>query len=213
MNILHSNLKLIIIIIIYHFKVFVFYKTKKMALNGTSASIQPDYDRKAELRVFDKAKTGVKGLVESGVTEVPPIFHLSSPENLNSQQPELTLLTIDLQGIDNNTIRRKEVIEQVKDALESWGFFQLANHGIPNNILEEMIKGAMDFYEQESEVKKQWYTRDMSGKTRLIYNSNFDLYAAPVTNWRDTFVGPARGGSSRLILVYKPTRLCGIQPR
>ncbi|KAJ0769922.1 putative deacetoxyvindoline 4-hydroxylase [Helianthus annuus] len=30
-------------------------------------------------------------------------------------------------------------------------------------------------------------TRDMSGKTRVIYNSNFDLYAAPVTNWRDTF--------------------------
>ncbi|KAF5816617.1 putative isopenicillin N synthase [Helianthus annuus] len=75
-----------------------------MALNGTSASIQPDYDRKAELRAFDEAKTGVKGLVESGVTEVPPIFHLSSPENLNSQQPELTLPTIDLQGIDNNTI-------------------------------------------------------------------------------------------------------------
>ncbi|KAJ0803178.1 putative deacetoxyvindoline 4-hydroxylase [Helianthus annuus] len=58
-----------------------------------------------------------------------------------------------------------------------------------------MIKGVVDFYEQESEVKKQWYTRDMSGKTRVIYNNNsrviynnnFDLYAAPVTNWRDTF--------------------------
>ncbi|KAJ0937955.1 putative oxoglutarate/iron-dependent dioxygenase, non-heme dioxygenase domain-containing protein [Helianthus annuus] len=158
-----------------------------MALNGTSTSIQPAYDRKAELQAFDETKTGVKGLVDSGVTEVPRIFHLPSPEDLNSQQPKLTLPTIDLQGIDNNPIRRKEVIEQVKDALESWGFFQLVNHGIPNNMLEEMIKGVMDFYEQESEVKKQWYTRDMSGKTRVIYNSNFDLYAAPVTNWRDTF--------------------------
>ncbi|KAJ0603143.1 putative oxoglutarate/iron-dependent dioxygenase, non-heme dioxygenase domain-containing protein [Helianthus annuus] len=158
-----------------------------MALNGTSTSIQPAYDRKAELQAFDETKTGVKGLVDSGVTEVPRIFHLPSPEDLNSQQPKLTLPTIDLQGIDNNPIRRKEVIKQVKDALESWGFFQLVNHGIPNNILEEMIKGVMDFYEQESEVKKQWYTRDMSGKTRVIYNSNFDLYVAPVTNWRDTF--------------------------
>ncbi|KAJ0775662.1 putative deacetoxyvindoline 4-hydroxylase [Helianthus annuus] len=50
-----------------------------------------------------------------------------------------------------------------------------------------MKKGVMDFHEQDTEVKKQWYTRDMSGKTRVIYNSNFDLYAAPVTNWRDTF--------------------------
>ncbi|KAF5816606.1 putative deacetoxyvindoline 4-hydroxylase [Helianthus annuus] len=184
MNILHPNLKLIII---YHFKVFVFYMTKKMALNGTSASIQPDYDRKAELRAFDEAKTGVKGLVAAGITEVPRIFHLPSPENLNSQQHELTLPTIDLQEIDNNPIQRKEVVEKVKDALESWGFFQLVNHGIPNNILEDMKKGVMDFHEQDSEVKKQWYTRDMSGKTRVIYNSNFDLYAAPVTNWRDTF--------------------------
>ncbi|KAM0001867.1 putative deacetoxyvindoline 4-hydroxylase [Helianthus debilis subsp. tardiflorus] len=151
------------------------------------ALAQPDYDRKAELRAFDETKTGVKGLVDAGITEVPRIFHLPSPENLNSQQHEVTLPTIDLQGIDNNPIQRKEVVEKVKDALESWGFFQLENHGIPINILEAMKKGVKDFHEQDTEVKKQWYTRDMSGMTRVIYNSNFDLYAAPVTNWRDTF--------------------------
>ncbi|KAJ0937972.1 putative deacetoxyvindoline 4-hydroxylase [Helianthus annuus] len=158
-----------------------------MALNGISALIQPDYDRKAELRAFDETKTGVKGLVDAGITEVPRIFHLPSPENLNSQQPELTLPTIDLQGIDNNPIQRKEVIEQVKGALESWGFFQVVNHGIPNSVLDEMMKGVRDFHEQETEVKKKWYARDMRDKTRVEYNSNFDLYAAPVTNWRDTF--------------------------
>ncbi|KAM0001872.1 putative non-hem dioxygenase domain, isopenicillin N synthase [Helianthus debilis subsp. tardiflorus] len=157
-----------------------------MVLNDTS-TCQPDYDRKAELRAFDETKTGVKGLVDAGITEVPRIFHLPSPENLNSQQPELTLPTIDLQGIDEDTIRRKEVIEQVKDALESWGFFQLVNHGIPNNILEDMIKGVIDFHEQDTELKKQWYTRDMRDKNRMEYNSNFDLYAAPVTSWRDSF--------------------------
>ncbi|KAF5816594.1 putative isopenicillin N synthase [Helianthus annuus] len=93
-----------------------------MALNGTSTSTQPDYDRKAELRAFDETKTGVKGLVDAGITEVPRIFHLPSPENLNSEHPELTLPTIDLQGINEDPIRRNEVIEQVKDALESWGF-------------------------------------------------------------------------------------------
>ncbi|MFS7924730.1 putative isopenicillin N synthase [Helianthus anomalus] len=74
--------------------------TNKMVLNDTSTR-QPDYDRKAKLRAFDKTKTDVKGLVDAGITEVPRIFHLPSPENLNSQQPELTLPTIDLQGIDN----------------------------------------------------------------------------------------------------------------
>ncbi|XP_076890726.1 1-aminocyclopropane-1-carboxylate oxidase homolog 3-like [Bidens hawaiensis] len=156
-----------------------------MVLSDTS--VQPDYDRKEELRAFDETKTGVKGLVDSGVTEVPRIFHLHSPENHGSEQPQLTLPTIDLEGIHEDPIRRKEVIGQVKDALESWGFFQTVNHGININVLEEMLKGVRDFHEQDTDVKKQWYTRDLSGKTKFAYLSNFDLYVAPVTNWRDTF--------------------------
>ncbi|KAI7726396.1 hypothetical protein M8C21_022873, partial [Ambrosia artemisiifolia] len=150
-------------------------------------AFHPDYDRKADLRAFDETKIGVKGLVDSGITEIPPIFLLPKPENLNSNQPDLILPTIDLQGITDNPIRRNEVISKLKDALESWGFFQLVNHGIPMSVMEKMIKGVKEFHEQDTEVKKQWYTRDISGKNRVFYNSNFDLYAAPVTNWRDTF--------------------------
>ncbi|XP_076890722.1 1-aminocyclopropane-1-carboxylate oxidase homolog 1-like [Bidens hawaiensis] len=156
-----------------------------MVLSDTLA--QPVYDRKAELTAFDETKTGVKGLVDSGITEVPRIFHLPSPDNINSQPPQLILPTIDMEGINEDPIRRKEVIEKVKRALESWGFFQMVNHGIPVNVLEEILKGVRDFFEQDTEVKKQWYTRDLSGKTKVVYNSNFDLYVAPVTNWRDTF--------------------------
>lgn len=161
-----------------------------MVLNGTS-TLQPDYDRKAELTAFDETKTGVKGLVDAGIAEVPRIFLLPTPEKLNSHQPlsssEPRLPTIDLEGINEDPIRRREVIEKVKDALESWGFFQMVNHGIPISVMEEMIKGVIGFHEQDTEVKKQWYTRDLSGKRRVVYNSNFDLYAAPVTNWRDSF--------------------------
>ncbi|KAL7609473.1 hypothetical protein Lser_V15G13965 [Lactuca serriola] len=78
-------------------------------------------------------------------------------------------------------------MEEVKDALGSWGFFQIVNHGIPVDVLEDMKKGVLGFFEQDSEVRKQWYTRDRSAN-RVVYNSNFDLYSAPVTNWRDSFV-------------------------
>ncbi|XP_052625913.1 1-aminocyclopropane-1-carboxylate oxidase homolog 3-like [Lactuca sativa] len=144
------------------------------------------YDRRAELTTFDEIKTGVKGLVDAGITEVPRIFLLPSPENLNSNQ-ELSLPTIDLKGIHEDPIRRKQAMEEVKDALGSWGFFQMVNHGIPVDVLEEMKKGVLGFFEQDSEVKKQWYTRDRFGR-RVVYNSNFDLYSAPVANWRDSFL-------------------------
>ncbi|XP_023766510.1 1-aminocyclopropane-1-carboxylate oxidase homolog 1 isoform X1 [Lactuca sativa] len=150
----------------------------------------PEYDRKAELTAFDETKTGVKGLVDAGITEVPWMFHLPSPENLNSNQhshSELSLPTIDLEGINEDPIRRKEVIEKVRDAFETWGFFQIVNHGIPDSMLEEMKKGVLGFFEQDSEVKKQWYTRDRSGKHKFVHHSNFDLFTAAVTNWRDSF--------------------------
>ncbi|KAI3712481.1 hypothetical protein L1987_71038 [Smallanthus sonchifolius] len=155
-----------------------------MVINGASA-IQSDYDRKAELKAFDETKTGVKGLIDAGITEVPRIFLIPSPENLNSEQQELILPTIDLQGINEDPIRQKEVVEKVKDALERWGFFQMVNHGIPISVLEEMIKGVLDFHEKETEVKKQWYTRDTNGKTRVVHS--IDLYATPVTNWPDSY--------------------------
>ncbi|KAI3700696.1 hypothetical protein L2E82_45333 [Cichorium intybus] len=156
----------------------------------STSAFTPDYDRKAELTAFDETKTGVKGLVDAGITEVPRIFLQPSPENLNTAQPsplDLSLPTIDLDGIYEDPIRKKKVIEQVNDALGSWGFFQIVNHGIPIDMLEEMKNGALGFFEQDDEVKKQWYTRDFSGKHKLVHNSNFDLYTAPVTNWRDSF--------------------------
>ncbi|MCI75988.1 1-aminocyclopropane-1-carboxylate oxidase-like protein, partial [Trifolium medium] len=33
------------------------------------------YDREAELKAFDDSKVGVNGLVESGVSKIPRIFH------------------------------------------------------------------------------------------------------------------------------------------
>ncbi|GJT73682.1 2-oxoglutarate (2OG) and Fe(II)-dependent oxygenase superfamily protein [Tanacetum coccineum] len=141
-----------------------------MVLDSTSA-IQPNYDRKAELKAFDETKTGVKGLVDAGITQVPRIFHVPSPQTLKNsvEQPlsKPTLPTIDLEGINKDPIRRKEVIKEVKDALESWGFFQMVNHGIPNSMLEEVKKAVKGFFEQDDEVKKQWYSRDTSGKIKV----------------------------------------------
>ncbi|GKD32953.1 1-aminocyclopropane-1-carboxylate oxidase homolog 1-like protein [Tanacetum coccineum] len=100
-----------------------------------------------------------------------------------------TFPTINLKGINEDMMQRKEVIKEVKDALETWRFFQIVNHGIPDILLEEVKKGVKAFFEQDDEVKKQWYTRGLDGgKRKVVYNSNFDLYVAPVTNWRDSFI-------------------------
>ncbi|KFK42979.1 hypothetical protein AALP_AA1G063900 [Arabis alpina] len=151
------------------------------------------FDRISELKAFDETKTGVKGLVDSGVSQIPRIFHhstvnLANHKPLSSDLLHLTTIpTIDLGGrVFEDAITRKNVIKGIKDASEKWGFFQVINHGVSLELLEKMKNGVRGFNEQSPEVRKQFYTRDFSKE--FVYTSNFDLYTSQAASWRDTFM-------------------------
>ncbi|KAL1535703.1 1-aminocyclopropane-1-carboxylate oxidase 3-like [Salvia divinorum] len=84
----------------------------------------------------------------------------------------------------DDPIKREAVVDAVRGASETWGFFQVINHGIPEAVLEEMIDGVRRFFGQDGEERKKWYTRDVNA--RVVYNSNFDLYRSAAATWRDT---------------------------
>ncbi|XP_010274804.1 PREDICTED: 1-aminocyclopropane-1-carboxylate oxidase homolog isoform X2 [Nelumbo nucifera] len=155
----------------------------------SAAGVTSDYDRTKELKEFDESKAGVKGLVDSGLVKVPRIFiRPSDKTDQKSNTSEIhptTIPVIDLGSIHEDAIRHEEIVGQIRHASETWGFFQVVNHGIPASLLDEMLEGVRRFYEQDNEVKKRFYTRDIS--RRVVYNSNFDLYQSPAANWRDTF--------------------------
>ncbi|KAL2506624.1 1-aminocyclopropane-1-carboxylate oxidase1 [Abeliophyllum distichum] len=157
-----------------------------MEVKATGISV---YDRISELRLFDDTKAGVKGLVDSGISKIPRIFvhedrvkHLE--EKSNFKNSHFNVPTIDFDGIYTDMAQHYEIVERIRDACEKWGFFQVINHEIPLSIMNQMIDGVRGFHEQKTEVKKQYYSRDVT--KGFIYNTNFDLYQAPATNWRDT---------------------------
>lgn len=155
-----------------------------MAANLIETEATCKNDRISELRAFDDTKAGVKGLVDAGITKVPRIF-IQPPDDFDRKSnPQFEFPLIDLEGFRDDPNGRKEIIDKVRDAAETWGFFQVINHGIPDSVLEEMLDGVRRFYELDTEVKKEWYTRD--GSKTVVYNSNFDLYSAASANWRDT---------------------------
>ncbi|KAJ4968922.1 hypothetical protein NE237_015623 [Protea cynaroides] len=171
-----------------------------VAVSGTSeVSGKSTYDRTKELKEFDETKAGVKGLIDSGVVKVPQIFfntpdvhlHIHEAGSIQSHshsQIPLSFPVIDLKEFitDNKDLSlRKEVVDQIRKASETWGFFQVLNHGIPTSILEEMLQGIRNFFEQDIELKKPLYSRDATNK-RVLYNSNFTLYSSPSANWRDS---------------------------
>ncbi|XP_039155930.1 1-aminocyclopropane-1-carboxylate oxidase homolog [Eucalyptus grandis] len=95
-----------------------------------------EYDRENELKAFD-----VKGLVNSGVSKLPRIFidrQPRSPDRSGPTETSFSILIVDLEGV--------------------------VNHGIGDGVLSRIIDGVKRFQEQESEVKKELYSRDESKK-------------------------------------------------
>ncbi|KAL2336790.1 hypothetical protein Fmac_011236 [Flemingia macrophylla] len=156
--------------------------------NQLEESIDSTYDRKAEVKAFDDSKAGVKGLVESGVTKIPRMFHsgkLNMIETSASDDSKLSVPIIDLKDIHCDPALHTEVIGKIRSACHDWGFFQVINHGIPSSLLDEMIVGIRRFHELDSEVRKEFYSRDL--KKKVLYYSNISLYSDQPVNWRDTF--------------------------
>ncbi|MED6123714.1 hypothetical protein PIB30_051860 [Stylosanthes scabra] len=144
-------------------------------------------DRINELKAFDDTKAGVKGLVDRGVTKIPTLFHHPPEKFPIASNTESTMIpVIDLEGVAKDPImKRQQVVSRIREACETWGFFQVVNHGIPLSVLEDMKDGVRRFFEQDVEVKKEVYSRD---NTKVFfYNSNFDLYSSSALNWRDSF--------------------------
>ncbi|KAL3506086.1 hypothetical protein ACH5RR_031468 [Cinchona calisaya] len=150
-------------------------------------AVEPQYNGESEIQAFDETKAGVKGLVDAGVTKVPRFFiHPQGSLNniLKASKGQFSVPVIDLEGIEKDPARHKEIVDKVRDASETGGFFQVVNHGIQVSVLEEMLQGARRFFEQDTEIKKQWYTRDRT--KRVVHHTNFDLYSSTAANWRDT---------------------------
>ncbi|KAG5554420.1 hypothetical protein RHGRI_012074 [Rhododendron griersonianum] len=91
--------------------------------------IKPEYERKSELKAFDDKKTGVKGLVDAGVTKIPRIFihdqsQLNDISTTSSVAPLFSVPIIDFGGVDQGSAQRAGIIEKVRDACESLDFFR-----------------------------------------------------------------------------------------
>ncbi|CAI9118253.1 OLC1v1019790C2 [Oldenlandia corymbosa var. corymbosa] len=150
----------------------------------------PDYDGRSKLKAFDDTKAGVKGLPDSGITKLPRIFvhdHQNSrgiAESVKVDSQEVNYCRVPTIDLKMSLINRPEIVNQVRDSCENWGFFQVVNHGIPESVMEDMIRGIRLFHELDPETKSEYYSRNMSRK--VLYHSNIDLYFSKSAVWKDT---------------------------
>ncbi|URE46725.1 Sex determination protein [Musa troglodytarum] len=154
------------------------------------------FDRTAALKEFDEAKTGVRGLVESGAAAtLPPIFRHPVLRPRCSSPSSLSVPTVDL------SLPRPAAVALAAAAAAAcdWGFFQVVNHGLPLSLIDRAISAVRSFHEQPSSVRAAFYSRSVAGG--VSYSSNVDLFRSGAASWRDTIqlqMGPTRPDPERI---------------
>ncbi|KAE9460680.1 hypothetical protein C3L33_07420, partial [Rhododendron williamsianum] len=152
-------------------------------------------DKAKEAVAFDQTKTGVKGLIDAGVDTIPALF-VQPPEFLpdpaTDAAPGLQVPVISLDGVESGGGRRAEVVEEIREAAGAWGFFQIVNHGVPLSVMNGVLESVRRFNEQPSEVKKEFYSRDVSQRVKDVY-VEYVGYTVKVRNMLSELLSEALG--------------------
>ncbi|KAJ5767061.1 uncharacterized protein N7511_004677 [Penicillium nucicola] len=77
---------------------------------------------------------------------------------------EVTPPTIDISAFyGNDNAANQILIEQVRLACKTFGFFQIVNHNVPNSLQEDILKESEDFFNLPVEIKER-YDKDIGGR-------------------------------------------------
>jgi feruloyl-CoA ortho-hydroxylase len=127
---------------------------------------------------------GVKGMVDSGLTKVPEQYIQPPHERIvklnASSVNELT--PIDLSKIDG--VDHEQVANEIVNAAEALGFFQVVNHGLPVELLESLKDAANNFFGQAPE-KKAAYRKGVSPSPYVKYGTSFVPEKEKALEWKD----------------------------
>ncbi|KAH0690060.1 hypothetical protein KY289_017418 [Solanum tuberosum] len=116
------------------------------------------------------------------------IHHSTLPQSYirpESDRPRLSEV-VDCENvpiIDLGCGDQAQIIRQIGEACQTYGFFQVINHGVPKEVVEKMLGVAGEFFNLPVEEKLKLYSDDTSKTMRL--STSFNVKKETVHNWRD----------------------------
>ncbi|XP_073146892.1 probable 2-oxoglutarate-dependent dioxygenase SLC1 [Henckelia pumila] len=128
---------------------------------------------------------GVKRLYENGIQHVPRKYILPETDRPNerSSRAELNLKLPEIDCAQLNGPNRGRVLASLSYACENYGFFQLTNHGIPEEIINNMSDMSKKFFELPFADREKYMSLDMRSPVR--YGTSFNQIKDEVFCWRD----------------------------
>lgn len=144
-------------------------------------SISPIFDSLDVTNFAVHQGNGVKGLSELGLKTLPKQYIQPLEERMSSMShivPE-SIPIIDMANWDD-----PKVSDAICDAAEKWGFFQIINHGVPIEVLEDVKKATHRFFGLPAE-KKGKYSKENSSTNNVRYGTSFSPLAEKALEWKD----------------------------
>uniref|UniRef100_A0A0E0C3A4 Fe2OG dioxygenase domain-containing protein n=1 Tax=Oryza meridionalis TaxID=40149 RepID=A0A0E0C3A4_9ORYZ len=138
-------------------------RTRHFAKKGVgrmAAAEERDAAAASSLAEFHASRAGVRGLVESGATAVPPLFLLppgcgrerSPPPPPPQRATAFAIPTVDL------SLPRSATVPLVRAAATSCGFFHVTSHGVPPGTVASAVAAVRAFHEQPAASRSPCYS-------------------------------------------------------
>ncbi|CAO2831295.1 unnamed protein product [Amaranthus hypochondriacus] len=119
-----------------------------------------------------------------GETTLNPTFVRDEDERpkvaYNEFSSEIPIISI--AGIDENGEKRSEICRKIVDACEQWGIFQVIDHGVDHDLIDDMTRLAREFFALSPEEKLKF---DMSGGKKGGFIVSSHLQGEAVQDWRE----------------------------
>ncbi|KAK6119551.1 hypothetical protein DH2020_046718 [Rehmannia glutinosa] len=127
---------------------------------------------------------GVKGLSQINLKKIPNQFIQPPEERLDHIQisTQESVPIIDVSKWDD-----PKVAESICEAAAKWGFFQIINHGVPLDVLENVKRAAHDFFELPVEERRK-YLKENSPTHTVMLTTSFNPLAEKVLEWKNNLV-------------------------
>ncbi|MED6159380.1 Scopoletin 8-hydroxylase [Stylosanthes scabra] len=130
-----------------------------------------------------KDGNGVKGLMDSGLSKVPQRYIQPEEERIKIVGTRKhNVSPIDLSKLKGPN--HKKVVDEIVRSVETLGFFQVVNHGVPLELLESLKDSAHKFFSLSAE-EKCLFSPGVSPSTKVKYGTSFVPDKEKALEWKD----------------------------
>lgn len=124
---------------------------------------------------------GAKGLVDIGIETLPKEYIKPQEERFNTYKISYNS---SIPVIDMSNLNDPYVLQQICDAAQKWGFFQIINHGVPLKLQESIKAATHKFFELPVEEKSKYLMKN-SPSVNVKYSTSFMPQFEKVLEWKD----------------------------